>query len=125
MGLFNKLPGFQRAPPGMEREILRRIPAALTIGLAILVLPSLYMRLAGHSSWNISQSVSMVDIYAMGAILFYCNVIAFIFFAALIVMLMKGPAYVADAYDLSDADSPRKLQSSDDGDEQHQTRSGR
>lgn len=116
MGLFNKLPGFQRTPPGMEREILRRIPAALTIGLAILVLPSLYMRLAGHSSWDISQSVSMVDIYAMGAILFYCNVIAFIFFAALIVMLMKGPAYVADAYYFDDAESPRQP-NADDGPE--------
>lgn len=113
MELFNKLPGFQRSPAGLERKILRCLPAALTMGLAVLVLPSLILRLTGYSSWNVSQSVSMVDIYAMGAILFYCNVIAFVFFAALIVMLMKGPAYVADAYPMEDAESPRALRSTD------------
>lgn len=113
MGLFNKLPGFQTSPAGLERKILRSLPAALTVGLAILVLPSLILRLTGYSSWDVSQSVSMVDIYAMGAVLFYCNVIAFIFFAALIVMLMKGPAYVADAYPLDDAEAPRAKPSVD------------
>lgn len=106
MALFNKLPGFRRAAPGVERIILRRLPAALTIGLAVLVLPSLAYRLAGRGSWDLSQSVSMIDIYAMGAVLLYCNVIAFIFFAALIVMLMKGPAYAADPYYVDDTESP-------------------
>lgn len=113
MDLFKKLPGFQRTPAGLERKILRRIPAALTIGLAVLALPSLILRLTGYSSWDITQSVSMVDIYAVGAILFYCNIIAFVFFAALIVMLMKGPAYVADAYKLEDADAPGTPRSKD------------
>lgn len=113
MNLFNKLPGFQRSPPGLERKILRRIPAALTIGLAILVLPSLILRLTGHSRWDPAQTVSMVDIYAMGAVLFYCNVIAFIAVAAFIVMVMKGPAYVADAYPVNDGDSPRQEPSRD------------
>lgn len=114
MGLFNKLPGFQRSPAGLERKILRCIPSALTLGLAILLMPSLILRLTGHSSWDTSQAVSMIDIYAMGAVLFYCNVIAFIATAAFIVMMMKGPAYVADAYLLSDAESPRKKRSQDD-----------
>lgn len=113
MGLFNKLSGFQRSPAGLERKILRCLPAALTMGLAILVLPSLVLRVTGYSSWDVSQSVSMVDIYAMGAILFYCNIIAFVFFAALIVMLMKGPAYVADAYPLDEAEFPPPRQSAD------------
>ena len=113
MGLFNKLPGFQRSPAGMERTVLRCIPAALTLGLAALLLPSLILRLTGHSSWDLSASASMVDIYAMGAVLFYCNVIAFIGFAAFIVMLMKGPAYVADAYPLDDAEAPRSADKSD------------
>lgn len=119
MDLFKKLPGYSRSPAGFERKILRAIPPALTIGLAILVLPSLILRLTGHSSWDVSQSVSMVDIYAMGAILLYCNVMAFIFFAALIVMLMKGPAYVADAYYFEDADAPRPQRADDEPERSH------
>lgn len=109
MGLFNKLPGFQRSPAGLERKVLRWIPAALTMGLGVLVLPSLILRLTGRQGWQAGQVASMVDIYAMGAILFYCNIIVAVAMTAFIVMLMKGPAYVADAYPLNDADSPRKL----------------
>ncbi len=108
MGLFNKLPNYQRSPPGLERRILRRIPAAFTVGLGLLVLPSLLLRLSGRASWDLGQMASMVDIYAMGAVLFYCNVVVAVAVGAFIVMLMKGPAYVADAYPLSDADSPRQ-----------------
>lgn len=108
MGLFNKLPNFQRSPPGLERRILRRIPAVLTVGLVLLILPSLLLRLTGRASWDLGQMVSMVDIYAMGAVLLYCNVVVTVAVGAFIVMLMKGPAYVADAYPLSDADAPRK-----------------
>lgn len=111
MGLFNKLPGFQRSSAGVERKILRAIPSVLTIGLGILMLPSLFLRLTGRSSWDPSEAVSMIDIYAMGAILFYVNMVIVVGTGALIVMLMKGPAYVADAYPLDDADSPRKRRS--------------
>src|SRR5690554_3778356 len=108
MGLFNTLPGFQRSPAGLERKILRCMPLALTGGLGILVLPSLILRLSGRSGWHPDQIVSMVDIYAMGAILLYCNLLVAITVGAFVVMLMKGPAYVADAYPLIDADAPAK-----------------
>lgn len=113
MGLFNKLPGSQRSPAGLERKILRWIPVTLTLGLGLLVLPSFILRLTGRQGWGADQAASMTDIYAMGAILFYCNMIFTVATGAFIVMLMKGPGYVADAYPLSDADSPRKLPSPD------------
>ena len=113
MGLFNKLPDSQRSPAGLERKILRWIPAALTAGLGILVLPSFILRLTGRQSWGGDGIASMVDIYAMGAVLFYCNMIFTVATGAFIVMLMKGPAYVADVYPLSDADAPRKKHASD------------
>lgn len=108
MRLFNTLPGFQRTPPGLERKILRWLPTALTMGLGLLLLPSLLLRLSGRSNWHFDQLVSMVDIYAMGAILFYCNMLVAVAVGAFVVMLMKGPAYVADAYHVDDADSPKK-----------------
>lgn len=109
MGLFNKLPGSQRSQAGLERKILRWIPTALMAGVGLLALPSLILRLTGRQGWGADQAASMTDIYAMGAILFYCNMIFVVATGAFIVMLMKGPGYVADAYPLSDADAPRKL----------------
>lgn len=109
MALFNKLPGYQRSPAGLERKVLRAIPSTLTLGLGALVLPSLLLRLTGRGSWDFDGFVSMVDIYAMGAVLFFVNLVVIVGTAAFIVMVMKGPAYVADAYDLDDAEAPRPL----------------
>ena len=39
--LFNRLPGFQQTPAGQERDVLRRLPKALTLGTLLLCLPSL------------------------------------------------------------------------------------
>lgn len=106
MALFNKLSGYQQTPAGLERKILRLIPGVFTFGIAILVLPSLVLRLTGQVSWNPHEMVSMVDIYAVGAILLFCNLTVAVGVGALVVMLMKGPAYVADGYTLIDSDAP-------------------
>lgn len=108
MALFNKLPGFQRSPAGIERKILRAIPSTLTLGLGILVLPSLLLRLTGHGTWDLSHVASMVDIYTMGAVLLFVNIVGIVGTGAFIVMVMKGPAYVADAYEVGDSDAPRQ-----------------
>ena len=113
MGLFKKLPDSRRSPAGLERKILRWIPAALTIGLGLLVLPSFILRLTGQQSWASDGVASMTDIYTIGAVLFYCNMIFTVAVGALVVMLMKGPGYVADAYPLSDADAPREKHAPD------------
>lgn len=106
MQLFNKLPGFTPSPPGLERTVLRCIPGALTGGLAALMLPSLLLRLSGRVGWHSAEAVTMTDIYALGGVLFYCSLVFVCGLAAFIVMLMKGPAYAADAYPVPDADAP-------------------
>ena len=52
------------------------------------------------------QQLTMIDIYAVSAIILYWNVLLTAAIAAFIVMVMKGPAYVADAYPLDDNDAP-------------------
>ena len=42
---FNKLSGFQRTPPGIERNILRGLPRVTLLGSLMLCLPSLLARL--------------------------------------------------------------------------------
>ena len=45
MNWFGKLPGFRTSPPGLERDILRRLPRVLWLGTLLLALPALAMRL--------------------------------------------------------------------------------
>lgn len=108
MTLFNKLPGFVRTPPGQERVILRRLPRVLVFGSLLLALPSLLVRLLGTalSEGNIAGQIMTVDIYGISLIILHWTVVFTVAIAAFIVLVMKGPAYVADPYPLDEAEQP-------------------
>ena len=105
---FTKLPGSISSQPGLERYILRRIPMALPLGAAVILAPSAILRMA---SWDmhpqeLAAIISRVDMLALGVLLLYWNLMVALAWGAFIVMVMKGPTYVADSYPLVDADSP-------------------
>lgn len=106
--LFRKLKTQHTVAPGIERQILRQIPQVFIFGLMGLSLPSLLARLLpiSGSVTEVQRWIGTVDIYVISLIVFYCTAIFTIGFGALIVMIMKGPAYVADAYPLIDFDKP-------------------
>jgi hypothetical protein len=108
MNLFNRLPGFVRTPPGIEREVLRRIPRLLAAGSLLLALPSLVVRLVGLVADNppALSGIMRVDIFAIALLIFWWTLLPTLAIAAFIVMVMKGPAYVADPYPLVEADPP-------------------
>lgn len=112
MDLFKKLPGFEKAPPGLERKILRWIPRVFLVGTVLIMLPSLITRIwtMGQEPWVASKLLTTVDIYAFGLLTALWTALFTVGLGALTVMIMKGPAYVADAYPLPDADKPRPLQ---------------
>ena len=49
-----------------------------------------------------------VDIYVLGLLVLFWTAVFTVAIGAFVVMVMKGPAYVADAYPLSDADRPAR-----------------
>jgi hypothetical protein len=105
---FNKLPGFQRTPPGIERNILRGLPRVTLLGSLLLCLPPLLVRLLPDSLTGVDAALraTTVDIYAISLLILHWTVVFTVAIGAFIVMVMKGPAYVADAYPLSDAERP-------------------
>ena len=105
---FHKLKTQHKVAPGVERKILRQIPQVFIFGLLGLSLSSLLARLfpITGSVAEVQRWIGTVDIYVISLIVFYCTAIFTIGFGALIVMIMKGPAYVADAYPLIDFDKP-------------------
>lgn len=106
---FQRLPGFRRAPAGIERQILRSLPKALVIGTVLLMLPSLLVRLVSGVPTDVASASSTmsVDILVAGLLFLHWNVVLTVAIGAFTVMVMKGPAYVADAYPLPDADVPQ------------------
>ena len=106
--LFNKLPGYTRTPPGMERVVLRWLPRVVLGGSILLALPSPLVRLllSYRSDLQMSTLVTTVDIHVISLEIFFWFASLTVAIGALVVLVMKGPAYVADAYPLVDIESP-------------------
>lgn len=108
MDPFKKLPGYQKAPPGLERKILRLLPKVFVVGTVLILLPSVIARLwtMDDAPWMISKFITTIDIYALGLVTVLWTALFTVGVGALTVMIMKGPAYVADPYPLPDSDKP-------------------
>lgn len=102
--LFNHLPGFSRSQPGLEVRVMRLLPRALVLGSGLLMLPPVLARLLGLTTAEVG--VAMVDLVSVSLLMLHWTALFTTAIAAFIVHVMKGPAYVADAYPLPDADLP-------------------
>lgn len=97
MNYFNKLPGFIRTPAGLEWRILKKLPVIFATSTIAIATPMFYIYFSNHTL-NPEQ---LKQIYLCLGLIF--SVWFFIGTAAIgciVVMIMKGPAYVADPYDL-------------------------
>ena len=108
MNLFTRLPGFVETPPGLERKLLRRMPKLLLFGSLLIATPSFLARIF---PWDGSESalaelVTRIDIYVISVVVLHWTVLFTVALGAFIVLVIKGPAYVADAYPLEDSDTP-------------------
>lgn len=108
MNWLHRLPGSRRHPPGLEWAILRRMPRILVVGSLLPLMAAGLARLLPLSgaAAEIAAALHLVDIYAIGAVILHWTLVLTLSIACFIVMVMKGPAYVADAYPLPDADRP-------------------
>jgi hypothetical protein len=108
MKMLNPLPDSRPSPAGMERRVLRALPAMLALGT---LLPALYVLglhlLALGGTDEMMRRVEMARYVATGAIILNVMVVLQVALLAGIVVLMKGKAYVADAYFLPDSAKPR------------------
>lgn len=106
---FRRLPGFRAQPAGTERVILRYLPRVMVLGSLVLALPSLLVRLADPDS-ALAAAAMTTDIIVVSLIILHWTVVLTVAIAAFIVLVMKGPGFVADAYPLDEAESPTAKQ---------------
>lgn len=108
MDWFQKLPGYRRSAPGYERRHMRRVPWLMAGGGVLIALAMISLRIWPPQDplGDTLRQIDIKDAQLLTLLAFYWFVVMTSWIAAFIVMLMKGPAYVADAYPLSDADRP-------------------
>ncbi len=110
MNWLRKLPGHRRSPPGFEVRLLRMMP---TVWLAGTLLPALmafaarYL-LTGDTAAELARNIQMFDYAMIGLVILIWTLVLTITIGCIIVWLMKGPAYVADGYEVSHSDKPRR-----------------
>lgn len=91
-----------------ERGLLLRLPFVLVGGVLIAAIAPILARLlawAGIGA-DASASITTADIIGLSLLGLTVSTVAVLAIGAVIVMVMKGPAYFADSYPLEDADRP-------------------
>jgi hypothetical protein len=108
MGLLTRLPGFKRSPAGLEWVLLRKLPLIAVAGTAAVAVVAAAAWVLAASD-PASQKLAMtVLIAAASAVVLHWTVVFTLALACVIVLIAKGPAYVADAYPLIDSDRPAR-----------------
>ncbi|MDJ0654106.1 MAG: hypothetical protein QNJ40_08140 [Xanthomonadales bacterium] len=109
MSWFNKLHN-RKTPPGLERVIFRKLPMLTLGGTLIPFFVAMGTRLwppAGTSA-EIAKHITTVDITAIATVITVWTALFTVAIGCVLVMVMKGPAYVADAYSMEKPDKPER-----------------
>lgn len=106
---WKRLPDSRSEPAGIERRILRRLPMIALAGTTACVAISLFARLLwwDDTSVETARALQMIDIWVIAALVLHWTVVITVAIGSFIVFVMKGPAYIADRYDLPDENAPR------------------
>jgi hypothetical protein len=109
MDWLRKLPGFQQTPYGFEWDLLRLMPTVFVAGTLLPALMSVAARflITAGSAAELVRHIQLFDFVMLGLLVFIWSLALTVTIGCVIVWLMKGPAYVADGYDVSHSDAPK------------------
>jgi hypothetical protein len=99
--IFNKLPGFIKTPSGFEWVLFKKIPLIFAIGTVIPVAIMLYIYFSNEIISPAQQQIIYQCLGVLFCVWFFVGAAAI---GCIVVMIMKGPAYVADPYELPKED---------------------
>ena len=102
MSALNRLPDFQRSPPGREWALFKRLPAILLLGTALPIglALALWWAAPGQPSAAEQRDLLLWTYQLIGLVVLHWTLVFTVVIGCVIVLLMKGPAFVADAYPL-------------------------
>ncbi len=104
MNYFNKLKGFQRSPAGLEWQIWKRLHLILAAGtvLPLLASAAAYVLDGLEPAAQNSRAVEQFFYVMLGVVILHWTPVLTLAIGCAIVVLIKGPAYVADAYEMEE-----------------------
>ena len=109
MNWLTKIHG-RKTPSGLEVQILRKLPRVTLLGaLTLLALPVIVRFWPEQPGIDAAKHIKSVDIFAIATGITLATAIFTIAIGCIVVHIMKGPAYVADAMPVSHADRPKTL----------------
>jgi hypothetical protein len=108
MDFLKVLPGSRREPPGLERTVLRKLPVVALGGTLVPLFFAIASRVFPPAGGEVelARHLGFVDAFAVAAAVTLWTAVFTVAIGAFVVRVMKGPAYVADRYDLHDPDRP-------------------
>ena len=100
MNWLNKLPDFKGSRPGREWAIWKRLPAILGLGTAVplIVALALWWLAPSPPSAAEERALLLLTYQLTGLVLLHWTLVLTVAIGCAIVIVMKGPAYVADGY---------------------------
>jgi uncharacterized membrane protein len=108
MRWLNKLPNSIRSASGLEWKLWRKLPLIFLVGTAIPLAAAVALHLLTNQD-NAAQQrwLQTMDYVVAGVIVFHWTAVVTIAIGCVVVMVMKGPGYVADGMEVSHSDRPR------------------
>lgn len=108
MNWFNKLDGTRRTASGLEWRIWRKLPLIALVGTLApaLLWVAFDWFLDPQSSAEQARWLLMASYVVWGVVIFHWTMVLTLAIGCAVVIVMKGPGYVADAYPLSHSDHP-------------------
>lgn len=115
MSWLNKLPNSIRSASGFEWKLWRKLPLIFLVGTAVPLVLLVVMHLLTDSTGSADMRwLQTMGYVVAGVVIFHWTAVFTIAIGCVVVMLMKGPGYVADPLEVSHSDQPRKSVETED-----------
>ena len=110
MSWLNKLPNSVRSASGLEWKLWRKLPLILLVGTALPLAAAVALHLSTDTQ-NAAEArwLQTMDYVVIGAVIFHWSAVVTTAIGCVVVMVMKGPGYVADGMEVSHSDKPRRI----------------
>jgi hypothetical protein len=116
MNWLKKLSPTRREASGLEWTLWRKLPLILLAGTALplIVLGVVHLLTDPEPSAQQARWLQLADYVVGGVIIFHWTMVLTLGIGCVIVIVMKGPGYVADGYLVSHSDKPREVSETDE-----------
>ncbi|MFZ3219036.1 MAG: hypothetical protein WA174_03330 [Rhodoferax sp.] len=110
MNWLQKIPHSIRSASGLEWTLWRKLPLIALLGTALPLLALLALHAGADPQGSASQArwLQMADFFVGAVVVFHWIMVLTVAIGCVIVMIMKGPGYMADSYPVSHSDQPRQ-----------------